>query len=639
MLDTASTWLTDATKRWGKTDIYIPLYASRKEIRLLHLFAPSANSKHDQQLRCTLDNVSLLDSRRPLYEAISYCWGAICGNNEVIIINGSQVRVPASAAQALRRFRPGSGSVCLWIDAICINQENADERSQQVRLMRDIYRSANRTLIWLGTGYDPSTAGKIAAGLKDAVTEMKTESFDWLLRRRKSTPTAEHSQVLRRLFALPWFQRLWVVQEAVLAPSAMCHLGEHEFDWQDLCDCAHWVDSFNRDETVAKNTQKAGFNTAVIVRQYSRDQKVPLGQLLVMSRQLLVSDAKDKVYAVLGLASLQESPNVGVWQNDVLVDYNRALPAIYAAATRAALSEVPDDLSLLLEVEHVDSDRLALADQDYEDLFPSWVPRYDRRPTPAINAHHFPPVYWSNIKHVKAPSHIPPLVRRSTDSVKRLPLRGTVRDHISCVSPIIRLADSLRGRGTTPLLMRMIDLVFKTCGTCSIPALCDIMTTITDLATMYVPEDRAQSTDEGRHIASHLNVVAQHLASRHSMPAALAQINGLPFADTFIVLLRRVNALCINRRFFVTSSGLVGLGPQTMTGHQTERVVVLIGSRLPFILRSLGDIASASDSGYKPLMFSQYQMVGHCFVRGLDRATLTSGRITEQDEVKVLEIT
>lgn len=84
------------------------------------------------------------------YVALSYCWGDHA-DWERIFLNGSEgFLVTTHLYQGLRRLRHSRESRCVWIDAICINQADEQEKSHQVQQMDSIYRWAQRTVIWLG---------------------------------------------------------------------------------------------------------------------------------------------------------------------------------------------------------------------------------------------------------------------------------------------------------------------------------------------------------------------------------------------------------------------------------------------------------------------------------------------------------
>jgi hypothetical protein len=136
--------------------IYHPLNYHRQEIRLLRVL-PARNN--DEPISCVLEIASLQDS--PCYTALSYCWGDP-SNSKTVLVNTSIFRTTDNLASALWYIRKhfASGSLIddlpqlLWIDAICINQENLEERNRQIRLMQTVYASAANVLSWLGCGDD-----------------------------------------------------------------------------------------------------------------------------------------------------------------------------------------------------------------------------------------------------------------------------------------------------------------------------------------------------------------------------------------------------------------------------------------------------------------------------------------------------
>lgn len=116
-----------------------------EEIRMLHLECGSGSSL----LQCTLHKVSLQSVPTPSYEALSYTWGDENDRRE-IVVNGYIVDVTFNLYSALCRLRLEDETRVLWIDALCINQTDLDERSQQVQLMRNIYTTCEQTVIWIG---------------------------------------------------------------------------------------------------------------------------------------------------------------------------------------------------------------------------------------------------------------------------------------------------------------------------------------------------------------------------------------------------------------------------------------------------------------------------------------------------------
>ncbi|TVY84439.1 Heterokaryon incompatibility protein 6 OR allele [Lachnellula suecica] len=132
---------------------YSPL-PNTNTIRLIYLEC----GQSDESLRCQLKTATL--GRLPPYEAISYTWDKPIFSH-VLFVEGKSLAITESLFGPLQRVRPKSlartsfkFSVFLWADAVCINQKDVDERSQQVQLMRKIYENATRVVAWLGPSTD-----------------------------------------------------------------------------------------------------------------------------------------------------------------------------------------------------------------------------------------------------------------------------------------------------------------------------------------------------------------------------------------------------------------------------------------------------------------------------------------------------
>lgn len=207
--------------------IYQPLNKDRKEIRYLRVSGPRNNGRG--LVRATLHTTFLdPDTETSDYEAISYCWAEVPGET-YLMINGMIWKAPASAVKVLSRFRPSKETSFrnLWVDAICINQSDIEERAHQVQLMGDVYRQCQRALIWLG-GYDPSVDKALSSlqlitdDFRDRTKGYETveESFRGGAWRMDEKNDVSYSAALLKagldensLHALvrrPWFSRLWV---------------------------------------------------------------------------------------------------------------------------------------------------------------------------------------------------------------------------------------------------------------------------------------------------------------------------------------------------------------------------------------------------------------------------------------------
>lgn len=193
------------------------------------------------QLEAILQEVQLDD--KPEYEALSYAWGDDAPS-ETLAIDSGTMMVTASLAAALRQFRPHDQSRTVWVDAICINQKDNHEKSQQVAQMADVYKLASRALIWLGE----NTTDTAAVFQFLATTAGRSEEFglqktlgSWIFFEKKLDgvdPNALRSLLqpplhikLADVFSRSWFTRLWIIQEVVLPPASVIHCGAEMLDW------------------------------------------------------------------------------------------------------------------------------------------------------------------------------------------------------------------------------------------------------------------------------------------------------------------------------------------------------------------------------------------------------------------------
>ena len=115
-------------------------------IRLLKLF-PASNDVNDQGLACTLEDCRLSDDLS--YEALSYAWGQPIFP-EMLHSHKGILKITENLALALRSLRFKDRVRYLWVDAVCINQNDSTEKSRQVAMMSIIYKSARRVICWLG---------------------------------------------------------------------------------------------------------------------------------------------------------------------------------------------------------------------------------------------------------------------------------------------------------------------------------------------------------------------------------------------------------------------------------------------------------------------------------------------------------
>ncbi|KAE9363193.1 HET-domain-containing protein [Stipitochalara longipes BDJ] len=193
--------------------IYTPLAPADKQIRLLKI----CSGLPEHPLECIIEPVFLQDAQ---YTALSYCWGA--GTDRIyIMVNGQTIAVTRNLENALRRLRKTDQDTVVWADAICINQQDCAEKSVQVGMMGNIYSKATEVWIWLGEAGDNSDAAM------NYIRNIKTLDFE----DPKYSPPLNTWKAIKLLWSRPWFERLWVVQEALLARKSTFNCGQQSVDF------------------------------------------------------------------------------------------------------------------------------------------------------------------------------------------------------------------------------------------------------------------------------------------------------------------------------------------------------------------------------------------------------------------------
>ncbi|RSM08126.1 hypothetical protein CEP52_004837 [Fusarium oligoseptatum] len=177
---------------------YLPLPHGSQFIRVLDI--PENCSETDAGLTGSLRIVDLKDS--PRFTALSYVWGKASGKS--INCNGCDIKITDSCFEALSSLRAVLGSFTIWVDAVCINQRDNDEKSAQIPLMEEIYTWAEAVYIWLG----PSTERtKTALDYVRVASRHRllTMGTPWRNGSRPITLLQERMRTLKGIFTLSYY--------------------------------------------------------------------------------------------------------------------------------------------------------------------------------------------------------------------------------------------------------------------------------------------------------------------------------------------------------------------------------------------------------------------------------------------------
>lgn len=358
-------------------DVYkrFPLKNQYDEIRLLS-FTPCTPSF--VVVETTLSTVSL--PANPRYHALSYVWGEPSLSHK-IRMNGCDFRTTKNLEVALKHLQTHMGTsveaLPLWVDAVCINQNDLVERSEQVAMMHKIYSQACNVLIWLGEGDEYSDE------LFDYLGDPSfLESLEEARRTQSRGPTQQEVRASaifdNNIDERPWWGRIWVLQELVLAnqdPVVLC--GTRRSTWDTMFRCRKllsnpsgqlnsqsWIPDQEKPEIPSlsfNSVMSHHWHWAGLRDDFGRDGPLPLHDAIIALRDTKTRDKRDFVYGLLGLVKPEDAVKV-------IIDYTKSPMYIYKNVMEHVW--ICGHIDLLSEV----IPRLRFARCPETDGWPSWVP-------------------------------------------------------------------------------------------------------------------------------------------------------------------------------------------------------------------------------------------------------------------------
>lgn len=285
---------------------YDPLPTS-EHIRLVTLQA----GRFDDDILLSFEVVASASDQCPSYDALSYTWDTRSGSRPVHIIAKGKVRamhISGNLADILLYLRCADRPRIMWIDALCIDQNNDVEKGPQVAMMGKIFRSAHRISIWLGTEEDDSTRAlntMLWIGSKVAV--------DWVrlsvtLRPECVEPgfqdvnmgvplRPEDTKAIYHLCSRRWFERLWIRQEVMLAEATtVVQCGFYQVPWPLFRRALACL--YQKPRPWTPFDEKLNNRLLSLRGLMGQAPKVPLGYVRAAFGQSDCADARDRIYAL-----------------------------------------------------------------------------------------------------------------------------------------------------------------------------------------------------------------------------------------------------------------------------------------------------------------------------------------------------
>ncbi|KAH8165119.1 hypothetical protein CIB48_g3122 [Xylaria polymorpha] len=663
---------------------YTPITAPQ-EIRLLILLPGSRG----EAVKVGLEHVN--SNEHSKFEALSYVWGDGTERSKVIVqqrLNkSSSLSIPANTAEwsfereltdtfnsrdwqdvggvlitknlaiVLDYLRYEDKPRILWVDAVCINQENLDEKEQQVKRMGSNYENAQRTIVWLGPDakdinekgefdnklfsdidfsfdmFRESYAKRLNAdrGINDERTtswvtrgespmSALTPIFKPLLKLDVESSIAQverfiqENDAARALLRRPWWYRIWIVQETSKSRAIDVYFGGQIIDWKILCGGAEEYLSLHWKQVALPESStyqlRALFEAQRLKASHPNGKN--LLSLLHRYRWFEATNPRDKVYGILGLARKglgdpgipKVDPNYKI---DTFICYRDVTLEIMRASGNLDILQLcprPVCLPTLNSQTH-DSQRLSL---------PSWIPdfSYDIKQLPeqTVVEDMGPMTLHAQLESTEGSG-----LTASGNSQCRVELRPdgrTLTVQGFMFDSIVEQSDKLQavvintqervGFGFEAL--RHFFCWPRRRSSNPIPKIANYEGEEHDWETIFyrtmVKGDLGTNAEET--IAGLKNALKHTLKRRRGLGRLPGTIGGLVSS---LLSINTSNTFPVgyiyNQRLVKTSKGYLGLVP-----HDAEigdEVALLAGGKSPFLVRGNGD--------------GQWKLVGDCYIEGL----------------------
>ena len=560
---------------------YSSLKESLNEIRVLTLHPGDFSA----DLHVSIHKVTLRLDSPPIYEALSYVWGTTENPVELKVdpSGNETLAITQNLAIALPYLRFENKTRTLWIDAICINQQDLRERSSQVKIMGDIYRLAERVVVWLGTEKDDSA--NVLEILSKLSSEIKVDYAQYTMSPASSESTQHWSDTkislpysrnelsnINALLHRSWFSRLWVWQEIRLARrNSILICGLNTILWQSLCQALFCLGY----KQWADNNPSLGSRIHAIINISNSVSYGTFGDIIRRTASCKCSDPRDRIYAILSLLDKSDK------RINIEPDYSKTTVQVYQELTLQHINH------------HKSLNMLAFCElqNDMTAEMPTWVPNWAVTET-ATPVRGFGEACGYSYAEAEYES-------------------GGVLSATGVISATILSAEEMGFRDAHDTNDEIVDEIRSfaprnsehspyIAGGSLIDAFCSTICANVFTNMTWPPHP----------------VYPQFEKSRDFLLAILEDSSRTftytPGSDVSLYL-GLVLELCHKRSFITTEEGYIGLAPEA--SKPGDQICVLLGCKKPLVLRPTPDL--------------QYQVVGECYVHGLGDAEALLGPLPE----------
>jgi hypothetical protein len=610
------------------------------EIRLLKLGTGVDESPIASLRTATIRNFQLGHSGCPPFRALSYVWGDTSARWS-LRVDGQDLPVLHSLQEFVEfiRDKKGLGTSWWWIDSICINSKDVDERGSQIQHMGDIYRASKETVIWLGPEEDDSGSAidflhHLAKMRHGTSRTNKKEQSAIMAAKFLTEQYASKWTALEKFFRRPWWSRVWTLQEFILSKQVIFYCGSSILTRRTLASglFATWLCNFTADLPVDKTAWSSAWARRRLFQwfQYSGERNngqsgsIPLVAMLSYFTDQNASDDHDRIYSLLGIAtdSTKLVPEI---------KYRESILQTYANFTRRYITEY-QDLDIIC---------FGQIFRDESCQFPSWVPdwRYKAYPqvVPMMVSQSGPTNNIGNLRPLhlqaatifyKASGSIRPKIQFGPNH--QLLCEGVLLDRITGISACIsikpnegQIAPMIQSTKSTKKIREAIDfdvgfnLLHAICQSLVLGRqdryLCQpspSQSFIVDFATFCINSLNDRSSVHplfGEWYAASKALQIGPYTLEELTIGVCAQMPQVPIdlhdtSDWESFLSRFCDTtIKMSRRLIVSKKGLVGMAP--LQSEKDDLICILYGCSVPVLLRQKGPT-------------NEYELVGECYVDG-----------------------
>jgi hypothetical protein len=293
--------------------MYRPLDREKREVRVIHLLNTTPTP---ETWAFEMRHIPLESEEWKKTTTLSYVWGQYNEEAKHVSIDGMPLRITANLHSAICSIAEHGKlhTSWWWIDAICINQEDIEERGFQVSLMRELYSRAGQTVAYLGSDIDNTSKGlKWIEKLEEVRMNRLFQQEKWIEDAANDPDMEDQWKAMDAVFLNEWWLRAWIVQESIVSPILLFLSGRSLVSEETMYGALFYMRLCQKkiyrrlaSLKVTMNGWSHNFSTIYHRLQlrtiYGKSKEIPFDSLLDLRLDFYATNPRDYVYGLFALA-------------------------------------------------------------------------------------------------------------------------------------------------------------------------------------------------------------------------------------------------------------------------------------------------------------------------------------------------